>query len=212
MAARIIIWSLNNRWLVIAIALAVAAAGVFSGSSLNFDAFPDTTPVQVQVNTPATALVPEEIERLITFPVELAISGIAGLQEVRSVSQFGASAVIATFRDGTDVYRARQQINERLSTVEVPEGIERPTMGPVATGLGEVFHYTLSSKTRDLTELRTLHDWVIKPKMRATSGVAEVNSWGGLEKQYQVQIDPVRAGAPRGGLQRSGRRGAGQQS
>ncbi|MBX7169264.1 MAG: CusA/CzcA family heavy metal efflux RND transporter, partial [Pirellulales bacterium] len=167
-------------------------AGVASLVSLNFDAFPDTTPVQVQINTPAPALVPEEIERLITFPVELAIGGIAGLEEVRSVSQFGLSSVIARFRDGTDVYLARQQINERLSTVEVPDGIERPTMGPVATGLGEVLHYSLTSKTRDLKELRVLHDWVIKPKMRAVSGVAEVNSWGGLEKQYQVRIDPVR--------------------
>ena len=102
MAARIIIWSLNHRWLVIAIAvLVVALAGIFSGRSLNFDAFPDTTPVQVQINTPAPALVPEEIERLITFPVELAISGMPGLEEVRSVSQFGPSAVIVTFRDGT---------------------------------------------------------------------------------------------------------------
>lgn len=190
MAVRIIIWSLNHRWMVILIALASAAFGVFSVRSLNFDAFPDTTPVQVQINTPAPALVPEEIERLITFPVELAISGMAGLEQVRSVSQFGASAVIATFRDGTDVYRARQQIGERLNTVEVPEGIERPTMGPVATGLGEVFQYTLTSRTLDPMELRTLHDWVIKPRMRAVSGVAEVNSWGGLEKQYQVRIDP----------------------
>jgi len=192
MAARIIIWSLNHRWFVVGIAILVAIAGVLSAQSLNFDAFPDTTPVQVQINTPAPALVPEEIERLITFPVELAISGIAGLQDVRSVSQFGASAVIATFRDGTDIYLARQQINERLTQVEVPAGIERPTMGPVATGLGEVFQYTVSSRTRDLSELRTLHDWVIKPKMRAISGVAEVNSWGGLEKQYQVRIDPLK--------------------
>ncbi|MGD9723804.1 MAG: efflux RND transporter permease subunit [Pirellulales bacterium] len=192
MAVRIIIWSLNHRWLVVGIALGFALAGIFSLRSLNLDAFPDTTPVQVQINTPAPALVPEEIERLITFPVELAISGMAGLEQVRSVSQFGASAVIATFRDGTDIYRARQQISERLNTVEVPEGIERPTLGPVATGLGEVFQYTLESKTLDATELRTLHDWVIKPKLRAVSGVAEVNSWGGLEKEYQVRIDPTR--------------------
>lgn len=192
MAARIIIWSLNHRWLVLGIAALVAAAGVVSLLSLNFDAFPDTTPVQVQINTQAPALVPEEIERLISFPVELAVSGIAGLEEVRSVSQFGLSSVIARFRDGTDIYLARQQINERLSTVEVPEGIERPTMGPVATGLGEVLHYTLSSDSRDLTDLRVMHDWIIKPKMRAVSGVAEVNSWGGLDKQYQVRIDPTR--------------------
>src|SRR5262245_32215892 len=127
MAARIIIWSLNNRYIVLALTVLVIIAGITSLRSLNLDAFPDTTPVQVQVNTPAPALVPEEIERLITFPVELAISGIAGLEEVRSVSQFGASAVIATFRDGTDVYRARQQVSERINSVAVPEGIERPT-------------------------------------------------------------------------------------
>ena len=183
MAIWIITWSLNHRWMVIGIALLVSLLGLFSLTSMNFDAFPDTTPVQVQVNTPAPALVPEEIERLITFPVELAIGGIGGLEEIRSVSQFGLSSVIATFRDGTDIYRARQQINERIAQVEVPEGIERPTMGPVATGLGEVFHYTLTSQERDLKELRTLHDWVVKPKMRGVSGVAEVNSWGGLEKQ-----------------------------
>jgi heavy metal efflux system protein len=190
MASRIITWSLNNRWSVIGLTVLAAILGVASLRAMNFDAFPDTTPVQVQINTPAPAMVPEEIERLITFPVELAIGGIGGLEEVRSVSQFGLSSVIATFRDGTDIYRARQQINERIATVEVPEGIERPTMGPVATGLGEVFHYTLSSQTRDLTDLRTMHDWVIKPKMRGVPGVAEVNSWGGLEKQYQVRIDP----------------------
>src|SRR3954469_19445474 len=110
MASWLIRWSLAHRAVVLVLSLVIAALGVYALGQLNFDAFPDTTPVQVQVNTPAPALVPEEIERLITFPVELAISGIAGLEEVRSVSQFGASAVIATFQDGTNIYLARQQI------------------------------------------------------------------------------------------------------
>ncbi len=157
-----------------------------------FDAFPDTTPVQVQINTTAPALVPEEIERLITFPIELSVGGLPGLVQLRSVSQFGLSSVVVTFADGTDIYFARQVINERLAAVEMPIGIERPKMGPIATGLGEVFQYTLSSDEMSLTELRTLHDWVVKPKMRSVPGVAEINSWGGLEKQYQVRIDPAR--------------------
>ncbi|HEY7159592.1 MAG TPA: CusA/CzcA family heavy metal efflux RND transporter, partial [Gemmataceae bacterium] len=102
------------------------------------------------------------------------------------------SQVVVTFEDGTDIYFARQVVNERLTTIELPAGIERPKMGPVATGLGEVFHYIVTSQGRDLTELRTLHDWIIKPKMRTVKGTAEVNSWGGYEKQYQVRIDPDR--------------------
>ena len=97
---------------------------------------------------------------------------------------------VVTFQDGTNIYFARQLLNERLSTVRVPEGIEPPTMGPVTTGLGEVFHYLLTSKTRDLTDVRTIHDWTVKPIMRPTAGVAEVNSWGGFEKLYQILIDP----------------------
>ena len=192
MATWLITWSLKNRWTVLAITALVAVVGIWSLGRLNFDAFPDTTPVQVQINTPAPSMTPEEIERLITFPVELAVSGLPGLLQVRSVSQFGASAVIATFDDDVDIFFARQVINERLNAVQVPVGIDRPQMGPVATGLGEVFHYILTSDKLDLQELRTAHDWVVKPKMRTVPGVAEVNSWGGLEKQYQVRIDPLR--------------------
>ena len=191
MSSWLIGWSLTHRWLVVVLAAALAAAGAWSLGRMNFDAFPDTTPVQVQVNTPAPALVPEEIERLITFPIELALGGLPGLVQLRSVSQFGSSAVVATFGDGTDIYFARQLINERLAAVQMPEGIERPKMGPVATGLGEVFQYTLSSEELSLTELRTLHDWVVKPLLRSVPGVAEVNSWGGLEKQFQIRIEPL---------------------
>jgi cobalt-zinc-cadmium resistance protein CzcA len=187
---RIIDFSLRHRFLVIAAAVAFAAAGAVSLRHIGIDAFPDTTPVQVQVNTVAPALGPEEVEQQITFPVEQAVGGLPHLQQMRSVSKFGLSQVVVTFDDGTDIYFARQLISERLTTVELPAGLERPKMGPVATGLGEVFHYVVTSRGNDLTELRTLHDWVIKPKMRTVRGTAEVNSWGGYEKQYQVRIDP----------------------
>ena len=196
--------SLRNRGIVLLVVLAVIAAGAVSLQHLEIDAFPDTTPVMVQINTVAPSLNPEEVERQITFPVEQAISGLPGLQTLRSISKFGLSQVVVIFDDGTDIYFARQLVNERIGTVELPEGIARPEMGPVSTGLGEVFHYVLTKpgydfskmpeaeRVRHLTELRTLHDWVVKPQLRSVPGVAEVNSWGGYEKQYQVRIDPQR--------------------
>lgn len=200
----IIGFSLRHRALVILAVLVFAAAGVVSLQHLDIDAFPDTTPVQVQINTVAPSLSPEEVERQITFPVEQAISGLPGLEMLRSISKFGLSQVVVTFQDGIDIYFARQLINERLNGVVLPDGISRPQMGPVSTGLGEVFHYVLTYKDVDvsqlpeskrielLTDLRTTHDWVVKPQLRSVRGVAEVNSWGGYEKQYQVRIDPNR--------------------
>lgn len=201
----IIDFSLKNRFLVILGALAFAVAGGIALSHLDIDAFPDTTPVQVQVNTNAPSLGPEEVEQQITFPIEQVLGGLPRLAKengLRSVSKFGLSQVVVTFEDGTDIYFARQLVNERLGTVELPPGIERPKLGPVSTGLGEVFHYVVTLKGWDfsqaseaervekLTYLRTIQDWVIKPKLRTVKGVAEVNSWGGYEKQYQVRIDP----------------------
>jgi cobalt-zinc-cadmium resistance protein CzcA len=188
----IIDFSLRHRLLVI---LGVSVLMVVGGVSLRYldiDAFPDTTPVQVQINTVAAALGPEEVEQRITFPVEQSIGGLPGLENMRSVSKFGFSQVVVTFKDGTDIYFARQLINERLAAIELSEGIERPKMGPVATGLGEVFHYIVTGKGSDPTDLRTVHDWVVKPKMRTVKGAAEINTWGGYEKQYQVRIDPNR--------------------
>jgi len=186
--------SLQNRFVVLLLAALLAVIGVRSAANLPLDAFPDTTPVQVQINTAAPELSPEEVERLITFPVEYTMGGLKGLIELRSVSKFGFSQVVAIFKDGTDVYFARQQINERLGNAKLPDGIERPRMGPVATGLGEVYHYLLSSSTPevDLTELRTLQDWVIRPRLLRVPGVAEINAWGGFEKQFEVQADPAR--------------------
>jgi len=200
----VIDFSLRNRVLVLVIVFGVIVAGALSMRYLDVDAFPDTTPVMVQINTTAPSLTPEEVERQITFPIEQVISGLPALQKLRSISKFGLSQVVVTFDDGTDIYFARQLISERLGTVELPVGIERPKMGPVSTGLGEVFHYILrldgvdiSSLPRErqiekMTELRTIHDWVVKPQMRTVRGTAEVNSWGGFEKQYQIRLDPNR--------------------
>jgi cobalt-zinc-cadmium resistance protein CzcA len=185
-------FSLKHRLLIIAATLIGAGFGLLSMRQLDVDAFPDTTPVQVQVNTVAPALGPDEVETQITFPIEQAFAGLPKLETMRSVSKFGLSQVNLIFQDGTDIYFARQVVNERLGTVELPIGIERPKMGPVSTGLGEVFHYVVTGKGDDATELRTIHDWVIRPRMRTVPGTAEMNTWGGFEKQYQVRIDPDR--------------------
>lgn len=192
MIDRLIEFSLKNRLLVFLGASVVIGAGVWALLHMPVDAFPDTTPVQVQVNTVAPALSSEEIEQQITLPVELSIGGLPGLKSVRSISKFGLSQVVAVFSDATDITDARQYVSERLASVELPEGIERPQLGPIATGLGEIFHYTLSSKSpnRTLEELRTMHDWIIKPQLRKVPGVAEVNSWGGHERQYHVVVSP----------------------
>jgi len=187
-------FSLRNRFVVLLVSALLVVVGVRAALRLPLDAFPDTTPVQVQINTVAPELSPEEVERLITFPVEYEMGGLKGLEGLRSVSKFGFSQVVAIFADGTDVYFARQQVNERLGEVELPQGIARPRMGPVATGLGEVYHYTLTSESPQygLTELRTLQDWVIRPRLRRVPGVAEINVWGGLAKQFEVRADPAK--------------------
>jgi len=187
---KIIDLSLHNRLIVLLATALAAVVGLVALTQLDIDAFPDSTPVQVQINTTAPALGPEEVERLITFPIEQAISGLPGLEQLRSISKFGLSQVVVLFDDDTDIYFARQLINERLNTVEMPPEVARPKMGPVATGLGEVFHYVVTGQGTDPTDLRTIHDWVIKPPMRTVPGTAEINSWGGYEKQYQIRIDP----------------------
>ena len=188
----IIGWSLRNRLIVLVLSALLMAAGLLALARLPIDAFPDTTPVQVQINTNAPSLNPVEIEHQISFPVEQAIGGLPGLIEVRSISKFGLSQVVAIFEDSVDVYFARQLIGERLQSVELPEGLERPEMGPVATGLGEVLHYALHSETATLTELTTLHDWVLRPQLLTVPGVAEVNTWGGRKRQYHVVVEPMR--------------------
>ena len=186
----IIDFSLKHRLIVIVGTLAAVIAGSYALTQLDIDAFPDTTPVQVQVNTVAPALGPEEIERQITIPVEQALAGLPGLTQMRSISKFGLSQVVLIFEDGTDIYFARNVIGERLRGLELPAGIDVPRLGPVATGLGEVLYYIVTGKGSDPTDLRTIHDWVIRPVMKKVPGTAEINSWGGYAKQYHVRIDP----------------------
>jgi len=190
MLSAVITWSLRNRLVVILAWLGIAIAGVVSYLRLPIDAFPDTTPVQVQINTVAPALTPLEIERQITARVEQGISGLPDLTEVRSLSRFGMSQVTVLFEDGIDVYRARQVVGERLRGIRLPTGVDPPTLGPVATGLGEVFHYVVTGDGVSVADLRTTQDWIIKPQLSSVPGVAEVNSWGGEERQVQVIVDP----------------------
>jgi len=190
----LIVTSLKNRLLIAVLAVILILAGGKSLIHLPIDAFPDTTPVQVQINTTIPSLNAQEAEAQITIPVELAIGGLPGLNNIRSVSKFGLSQVVATFDDGTSIFRARQLITERLQAVELPPGIQRPQLGPISTGLGEVFHYVVRSDDpkRSLTELREIQDWVVKPELRKVRGVAEVNTWGGYEKQFHVITEPQR--------------------
>ncbi len=198
----IIDFSLRNRVFVLLAVAGVIGFGAYSLQYIDVDAFPDTTPVMVQINTTAPSLSPDEVERQITFPIEQGITGLPKIQQLRSISKFGLSQVVVVFDDDVDIYFARQLLSERLATVELPDGISRPEMGPVSTGLGEVFHYMVTvdgvdssqlseeQRTRKLTEVRTVQDWVIKPQLRTVSGTAEVNSWGGYEKQYLVRVNP----------------------
>jgi cobalt-zinc-cadmium resistance protein CzcA len=195
MLTRIIHGALDHRVAVAAAAAVIMLGGYFSLRALTIDAFPDTTPVQVQVNTDVPGLVATEVERLVTFPIELSLGGLPGLVDVRSISQFGLSQVTATFDDRTDIYQARLLIAQRLTNVEMPDGVPRPGLGPVATGLGEVLHYGLSlppgASTESMTDLRTMHDWQIRPELRTVPGTAEINTWGGLKRQYEVRLRPA---------------------
>lgn len=186
----IINWSLHNRFLVLLVMAGLLILGGYALSHLTIDAFPDVTPVQVQINTVAPSLSPDEVETQLTFPVELSISGLKGLKNMRSISKFGLSQVVLTFEDNIDIYFAREMVLERLTTVAIAAEYPRPRMGPVATGLGEVFHYIVTPRPGDRTRARTVQDWIIKPALRSVPGTAEVNGWGGYEKQFQVRIDP----------------------
>lgn len=202
MLERIIGLSIRQRWAVLSIALILAAIGVWNFGRLKIDAVPDITNVQVQVNTAAPGFSPLEAEQRITFPVETAIAGLPGLEYTRSVSRYGLSQVTVVFEDGTDIYFARQLVNERLQGVRgtLPETAQ-PELGPIATGLGEIFMYTVEPKKgarkADGTaytpqDLRTLHDWVVRPQLRTVPGVTEVNSVGGYRKEYEVAPYPER--------------------
>ena len=194
MLEKILHFSLTQRFLVIVASLLLVGVGVVSWNSLTLDAVPDITTNQVVVNTQTGSMGPAEVEKLVTFPIETAMGGIPGVVQVRSLTQYGLSQVTVTFTDNVDTYFARQLVNERLLGVReaLPAGLEAPQMGPVSTGLGDIYQYAVESETRSAMELRTLQDFVIKPQLRTVPGVAEVNTSGGQEKQYVVQADPQR--------------------
>ncbi len=205
MLDRIVGLSIRQRWFVLALVALFSALGVWSATRLPIDAVPDITNVQVQINTEAEGYSPLESEQRITFPIETVIAGIPNLDYTRSISRYGLSQVTVVFEDGTDIFFARQLVNERIQQVksQLPEGIE-PQMGPIATGLGEIFMFAIEPEPGARkadgsewtpTDLRTLSDWVVRPQLRTIPGVAEVNTVGGYERQFHVTPDPMQLSA-----------------
>ncbi len=201
MLPAILKFAVTQRLLVVMAGLGLAALGLWNFSRLPIDAVPDITNNQVQINTVVTALSPTEIEKQITFPIESSMGGIPGVQQVRSLSRYGLSQVTVVFDDGVDVYLARQLVNERLVEAKenLPAGVGAPMMGPISTGLGEIYMWAVESsgpkadgKPYTLTELRTIQEWMIKPQLRTVPGVTEVNTIGGYEKQFHVTPDPMK--------------------
>ncbi len=194
MIKSIIDFSLNNRLLVVILWVIVSALGIRSMSELPIDAVPDVTNVQVQVLTTSPGLAPQEVERFITFPVETSMSGLPAVEEIRSVSKFGLSVVTVVFEEGTDIYWARQLIAERLVEArdQIPEGYGEPEMGPISTGLGEIYQFEVRGDGHTPMQLREILDWDINYQLRSVPGVVEVNAFGGELKTYQVTVDPDR--------------------
>ncbi|AMG72481.1 efflux RND transporter permease subunit [Sphingopyxis granuli] len=201
MLARTIGFSIRQRWLVLAVVALLCAIGAWSATKLPIDAVPDITNVQVQINTKAEGYSPLEAEQRITYPIETAIAGIPNLNYTRSISRYGLSQVTVVFEDGTDIYFARQQVNERLQAAkgQLPPGMA-PEMGPISTGLGEIFMFSIEAEPGarkpdgapyTAEDLRTMSDWVIRPQMRTIPGVAEINTIGGYARQYHVTPYPA---------------------
>src|SRR6218665_1886387 len=193
--------AIKQRLVVCVLAVVLFFFGLREATRLSVDAFPDVTNVQVQIATEATGRSPEEIERFVTVPLEISLTGLPGLVEMRSLNKSGLSIITLVFTDATDVYFARQLVMERLIevTTRMPVGIT-PVLGPVSTGLGEVYQYTLDHPDdgqraltpTELAERRIVQDWVVRPLLRSIPGVAEINSQGGYVRQYQVLAKPER--------------------
>ena len=202
MFEKLIRFAIDQRWLVLFTTLAMAALGIYNYQRLPIDAVPDITNVQVQINTAAAGYSPLEAEQRITFPIETAMAGLPNLEQTRSLSRYGLSQVTVIFKDGTDIYFARQFVNERIQEAQdnLPPGVA-PRLGPVATGLGEIYMWTVGAKEGALkadgtpytpTDLREIQDWIIKPQLRNIPGVAEINTVGGYAKEFQVAPYPDR--------------------
>lgn len=202
MFERIIRFAINNRWLVMLAVVFMAAIGIYNYQKLPIDAVPDITNVQVQINTSASGYSPLEVEQRVTFPIETVMAGLPNLEQTRSLSRYGLSQVTVIFKDGTDVYFARQLVNQRIQEAKenLPQGVS-PMMGPISTGLGEIYLWTVENEPDAKkpdgtpytpTDLREIQDWIIKPQLRQVAGVTEINSIGGYAKEYHITPDPVK--------------------
>src|SRR6266851_4402301 len=191
MITRLVAFALHQRFITLALALLLTVGGIVSWHRLPIEAYPDVADVQVDVITIWPGHAAEEVERLITIPLEKELNGIAGVTFLRSVSNFGLSNIRIVFADGTDKYWSRQQVQERLAQAELPADA-KPGLGPLSSVIGELYRYTLESKTTPLVELKSLQDWVIEREFRKVPGVVDVVSWGGGIKQYQITVDPAR--------------------
>lgn len=196
MFEKIIRFAIQQRWLVMLAVLGMAAVGVYNYQRLPIDAVPDITNVQVQINTSAAGYSPLEVEQRITYPLETVMAGLPNLEQTRSLSRYGLSQLTVIFKDGTDIYFARQLVNQRIQEAKdsLPDGVV-PAMGPISTGLGEIYLWTLESEPESAytpADLREMQDWIIKPQLRQVSGVAEINSIGGYTKEYHITPDPAK--------------------
>ena len=201
MISKLVRFSIDNRWIVILLTILLSYAGWESFKHLPIDAVPDITNVQVQVNTQVDGRGPDEIERTVTYPLETALNGVPGVDQVRSITRYGLSQVTVVFEEDTDIYKARQLVSERLQSIsgQLPSFVE-PMLGPVSTGLGEIYHYVIEAKTvasgeerlKQLTDIRAIQDWYVKPRLLTIKGIAEVNTIGGYEKQYHIEPDPIK--------------------
>jgi cobalt-zinc-cadmium resistance protein CzcA len=215
MISKIVKFSIENRWIVIVATIVLALGGWESFKHLPIDAVPDITNVQVQVNTQVEGRGPQEIERTVTYPLETALNGVPGVTQVRSITRYGLSQVTVVFEEGTDIYKGRQLVSERLQSMagQLPSFVE-PVLGPVSTGLGEIYHYVIEAKKietgekrlEQLSKIRTIQDWHVKPRLLTVKGIAEVNTIGGFEKQFHIEPDPklmARYGLHFGDLERA---------
>src|SRR5690606_21677183 len=199
MLYKIIQFSVKNKLIIGLMTFALILWGVYSATKLPLDAVPDITNNQVQIITSTPTLAAQETEQLVTFPIERSLANIPGITEMRSISRFGLSVITVVFDESVDVYFARQLITEKLKEAEenIPQGIGSPEMSPVSTGLGEIYQYVIhpkkgSENKYSATDLRTMQDWVVARQLYGTPGVAEINSFGGKLKQYEVAINPYR--------------------
>jgi cobalt-zinc-cadmium resistance protein CzcA len=190
----IIDFSLRQKFVALSLVVLMAFGGFMSLRDIPINSLPDVTPIQVLVITKAGRYSPYDVEKLVSYPIENAMNGLPDVKEVRSISQFGLSAVTIEFDEGTDIYFARQIVSQRLQSVmeELPDGVSTPNLGPISSALGEIYQYEVRGEKHTLTELRTIQDWIIAPQLKTIKGVTEINSFGGFVKQYEITVLPGR--------------------